>query len=491
MVDRALPPHPVPPPPAAPAGRSTPRARRHPIAACLLAALTAAAAACAPEPPPAAAAPAPPVEVVRVRSGALPEVVRLDGVVRAADQIEVRAEIAAPIAEVLVGSGDTVAAGQLLVRLRADELRQRLRQAEAVVSVEEAAARAAAARASELRAEVSRLAVLAQSGLTSPLERETGEAQLQAAEANAAAAAARVTEAQATRDEQRAALARAEVRAPAAGRIGQVLARVGALADPGSLLFVLGNPDRLLVDVRLTESQLARARPGQPVTLRRDRGGEPPLAATLSRLSPFLSPGSFSAAGEIELPPAAAGWLPGMFAIVDLETGVGEEAALVPVSVLAEDEATGELVAWVLRPPVQLAEPAAGDPVGEVRSEALAVERRTVRLLAEGRGVAGVEGLAAGEWAVAVGQHLLAQDDRSLARVRSASWERMLELQALQSEDVLARFLEKQRRLAREPRTPSAGQPNLGGDGAAAAPTTPSSESPGAHSPAAAPAGGR
>jgi len=95
----------------------------------------------------------------------------------------------------------------------------------------------------------------------------------------------------------------------------------------------------------------------------------------------------------------------------------------------------------------------------------------------EGRATAGVEGVRPGEWVVTVGQHLLHQElesegaeaapDRARgeagvrarasgqvhaqiqARLRPTTWERVLELQGLQREDLLQDFLEKQRRVAR------------------------------------------
>jgi hypothetical protein len=62
--------------------------------------------------------------------------------------------------------------------------------------------------------------------------------------------------------------------------------------------------------------------------------------------------------------------------------------------------------------------------------------------------VAGVRGVAEGEWVVVVGQHLLARDGSTRARVRPARWERVLELQRRQREDLLEAYLSKQREIA-------------------------------------------
>ncbi len=79
---------------------------------------------------------------------------------------------------------------------------------------------------------------------------------------------------------------------------------------------------------------------------------------------------------------------------------------------------------------------------------------RTVHVLAEGQGRSGVDGVLDGEWVVTLGQHLLHEQlqatgsDVATARVRTTSWQWVLELQGLQREDLLEEFLTKQRRIA-------------------------------------------
>jgi hypothetical protein len=76
-----------------------------------------------------------------------------------------------------------------------------------------------------------------------------------------------------------------------------------------------------------------------------------------------------------------------------------------------------------------------------------------VDVVAEGRHVVGVSGLEPESWVVVVGQHLLSSQDPEAgpprARVRPISWERLIELQGLQREDLLRQFMEKQQRVAR------------------------------------------
>lgn len=389
---------------------------------------------------------APAVEAVPARRGTLPLEERVNGVVKADNQVAVRPEIAAPVVAVLVRNGDAVERGQVLVRLDGGTLREQLRQAEASVRLAEASAREAQAGVAEVEAQVVRTRVLAREELVSALELETQEARLAAARASAAQAQAQVDQARATVQERRAALDKAVVRAPAAGRVGQRNAEVGMLAGTEDVLFLLGDLRDLIVEVPLTEELLAHVQPGQPVSIDSPVLRGPPIAAALSRISPFLEENSFSTVGEIDLNDGQGRLRPGMFVTVDIQYGQSEAATLVPASALWEDPRTGVQGVFLVEA-TGLAETAAGSL--EVPAQTRGVQFRPVEVLAEGRATLGVRGVEPGQWVVTVGQHLLARDGETAARVRPTTWERVHALQGLQREDLLQRFLDKQQRLAR------------------------------------------
>lgn len=396
----------------------------------------AAARAKAPPPPPA-------VEVVAARTGSLPLVQRLSGVVRARNQVAIRAEVTAPVVEVLAQTGEQVERGQPLVRLQDDAFRDQLRQAEAAVRLEAAAARAARARVAELEAQLRRAEKLAADALVSALELDVLEAQLAGARAQAEQADARVEQARATVAERRAALERTVVRAPTSGRVGRRNAEVGMLADAGSVLFELGDLSRVIVDVPLTDAMLAHLRPGQPALLTPPGFDAAPVTATLARISPFLARESFSTTGEIDADNADGRLFPGMFVAVDVHYGESQEATLVPVGALWEDPDTGAWGVFVVTPD-------AAPPGDAPSTTAYPVAHRPVEVLAVGRDTVGVSGVGPGEWVVTMGQHLLARGDgKAGARVRQVAWERVLELQGRHREDVLREFLANQRRHAR------------------------------------------
>lgn len=392
---------------------------------------------------------APPVEAVQARAGTLPLEERLSGVVRAENQVAIRPEIEAPVVEVWARSGQAVERGQPLLRLDDSALRDQLRQAQAAVRLAAGSAAEAQARVAEIEAQVVRSRVLAAQDLVSEVELETQEAQLAASRAIAEQAAARVEQARAAVAERRSALGRTVVRAPVAGRLGQLQAEVGMLVDPSTVITVLGDLRDLVVEVPLTQAMLGFVRAGQSVRVATPALGDTPIEATLTRISPFLA-GSFSTVGEIDLQGAGRGLLPGMFVTVDVLYGESERATLVPLAALWEDPRSGVRGVWTVDLPPPAAAPTGGSRrAAELSADAHPVRFRAVEVLAEGGSTAGVSGIVPGTWVVIVGQHLLAEGEAEAARVRPIAWERVMELQGLQREDLLQGFLDEQQRQAR------------------------------------------
>jgi RND family efflux transporter MFP subunit len=397
--------------------------------------------------------PPPAVEVLAAQAGTLPLEERLSGVVKAENQVAIYPEISAPIVEVMVRSGEKVRRGQPLVRLESDELNDQLRQAEAAAQLAQASAEEAQARVDESVAQVTRTRALAAQQLVSDVELETQEARLNAIRAGAAQAAARVAQAKATTEERRSALTNTLIRAPIDGSVGQRNAEVGMLADGNTLLFQIGNLDSLIIEVPLTEGMLAYIGEGLPVRLSAASLGDVSLKAELSRISPFLQQTSFSTIGEIDVENTDGKLNPGMFVTVDVLYGESENATIVPTSALWEDPGTGLLGVFVanlpLAPAQEQIQPTSLTDTQPPASEVTAMEFRPVDVLARGRQTVGISGVEPGEWVVTVGQNLLSELEEPRAHVRETSWEKVIDLQSLQREDLLENFLDKQRLLAK------------------------------------------
>ena len=76
---------------------------------------------------------------------------------------------------------------------------------------------------------------------------------------------------------------------------------------------------------------------------------------------------------------------------------------------------------------------------------------RPVDIVAAGPQTIGVRGVEAGDWVVVIGQHLPSAETGGAApkaRARAIEWDRLLQLQRLQRDDLLREFMERQQRLA-------------------------------------------
>lgn len=386
----------------------------------------------------------PAVEAVQTRSGSLPLVERLSGVVRAKNQVEIYPEISAIIQAVHVQNGDEVRKGQPLVGLKDREFAERLNQARAALRIAEAQARQAEAKQKEVNAELKRVRSLAEGGLSSDAELEAIETRALSAEADVQLSHARVEQARATVAEQEESLAQTVIRAPVSGAIGNRNAEIGMTVGSNTRLFTLGQLDSVRVEVVLTDRMLTYIEAGQ----RTEIGGVSipagVLEASLSRISPFLHPVAHSTEAEIDLANPDHALKSGMFVAVDIFYGESDQATLVPLSALYENPLTGATGVYVARDTLNRISDRQVDAGGSAAlSEPVSFEFVPVDVIAGGRMNAGVRGIDAGVWVVTIGQDLFGGEPGS-ARVRPVDWIWVERLQNLQREDLLQEVIREQ-----------------------------------------------
>jgi RND family efflux transporter MFP subunit len=342
-----------------------------------------------------------------------------------------------------------------LVYLRDKQYTDQLRQVEAALEISRADANRTDANLRALKTQVERARQLAERQYQSAQELESLEAQLSGAEAGYQQSVARIAEAEANVEEQREAVRRTVVRAPISGYVGLKNAEVGMRADPGTPLYTIGNFDEVRVEVSISDRMVNSIKVGDTALIRLDDESGGTVEATVSRISPFLESGSYSATAEIDVRNTDGLLRPGMFVAVDVLYGETNQATLVPESALYEDPRTGQMgiyVATSLRTETPIEEPETYDPVNPPPlTDPTPMAFTPVDVLARGRGVAGVAGLQLGDWVIVIGQNLIRPvDGQTVARARPVTWERIAALQGMQDEDLLRQFMDKQQRLARE-----------------------------------------
>ncbi len=378
----------------------------------------------------------------------------MSGIVRADNQVTVFAEISAPVERVPVRNGDRVERGDALVYLRDQQFQDQLRQAEAQLRINEADAGRTQAALNEADAAYKRMQELVSKGLQSQQQLEMAETNRASAQAAHEQALARISQAEATVQERREALRRTVVRAPFGGLVGQRGVEPGMSVSPSTPLFMIGDFETVRVEVSVTDNMMGNITPGQTAVIIMENRPDTIITAQVSRISPFLEAGSFSAAAEIDVPNPGGVLRPGMFVAVDVAYGESEQATLVPESALFEHPTSGKMGVYVapsLARETPVREPDEYDADNPPPlTEPTPVSFMPVEVLARGRGVVGVTGITMGEWVVTIGQDMLALKTGTdlIARARPVTWPRVAVLQEMQDQDLLLEFMDKQQRMA-------------------------------------------
>ena len=282
-----------------------------------------------------------------------------------ADTVEVSPQVSGYVTEVLVSDNQHVEPGQVVARIDPAPFQARLDQAvananaltaairavddksgleQAMIAQKAAGVTSAQAGANMAKADENRYASLAGQGWVSPQKIQSQRAaseQAAAAVGQAAAAleaerrsasslgsaraqtVAQAAAAQAAVEQARIDLEHTVIRAPAAGVVGARSVRPGQLVQPGASLMVVVPLGQTYVVANFKETQVARLRIGQAVTIRADAFGKTELKGHVDSFSP--------AAGQ-------------QFALIPVENAVGnftKIAQRVPVRIVVDRSPQG------------------------------------------------------------------------------------------------------------------------------------------------------
>ncbi len=388
----------------------------------------------------------PAVEAVRADFGSLPLEERLTGRVQASNQTGIYSEVAGPITAIYVQNGDYVDQGEALLQIRNAEIAERFEQAAAGLEVAKAQTRQAEAALELLSAQLRRTQELRERNLEALAELEIIQSEVAVAQADLDLRRAQANQAASLLQERRLQLQNTTVRAPVSGNVGQRNAELGMLVSTTTPLFIIGDLSRIRIEVLLTERMLSYIEEGTPVNLYSDNWGDTVLQSTITRISPFLDASSMRTVADIELDNPDQLLRSGMFITVDVLYGQSEQAVLIPNSAFYRHPRTGMEGVFVIQDPGQEIDTLSGTDSNPVVTPPLPVSFIPVGVVASGRMISGVSGLQQGDWVVTVGQNLLIGNVTE-TRARLISWERMMELQQMQSRDLFEVIDQRQQQL--------------------------------------------
>jgi multidrug efflux pump subunit AcrA (membrane-fusion protein) len=182
---------------------------------------------------------------------------------------------------------------------------------------------------------------------------------------------------------------------------------------------------------------LSRIRQGMRTHLTSPAFGDSVVTAEITRISPFLNPVTHTADTEIELRNPGRMFRPGMFVNVDIFYGDSEQATLVPNNAIyrhPRQGVTGIFIAPSLSQELNF-EYTDDQEIPQIVGPT-PIEFRRIEIVARGRSVSAVRGIDPQTYIVTLGQNLMI-DGSPQARVRRVEWDHILNLQQLQSRDLI------------------------------------------------------
>ena len=227
-----------------------------------------------------------PSDLLTVTPRDLRQTLAASGSLRAYNQAAVKARVAGEVREVLVREGETVKAGQVLVRMDDADYRARVAQAEGALLAARGQFDIAAKARENNRALLDR-------GFISKNAYDTASSQYDIARAN-------VNAAQGGLDVSRKALGDTVIRAPIAGMVASRSVQPGEKVSADNKLLDVIDLARMEMEVAVPTSEIIGIAPGQEVTVKVE-GLPQLLPATVVRINPATQAGSRSIMTYLQL----------------------------------------------------------------------------------------------------------------------------------------------------------------------------------------------
>ena len=239
-------------------------------------------------------------------------------------QATIKAKVSGEIHETTLQEGQSVAAGQVLVRLDAADQRARLTQQQAML--DEAQARLSMAAKNEANSQ----ALLKQKYI-SQTAYDTTQNSVDLARASVKSAAAMV-------DIARIALADTVIRAPMAGIVSKRHVQAGEKVSPDMPVYTIVNLAQLTLEAPVPSADIPRIKLGQDVHFKVDGFGARDFAGKVTRINPTTESGSRAMLVYIAVDNGDGALRGGMFAKGSIVTERSIVAPLVPLSAVRQEK---------------------------------------------------------------------------------------------------------------------------------------------------------
>lgn len=257
-----------------------------------------------------------PVEVSVVHLGSLKQSLRYSGDIHAEYEVKVFSKIPDRIEQFFVDEGDFIKKDQAIAQIAATTIEQGVRQAEAALV-------AATAQEANLRVEYERAERLFKEKALSKQQYDAIKTQFEAAQAQEEQAEAGLISAKSLLND-------ATLGAPISGIIGKRYYETGDMASPGSPVVSIVQMNRVKIAFDATEEDLGKLSLGQEAVVKVRSYTDKLFPGKVSKISPILDPQTRMVQVQVLIDNVEKLLKPGMYAEVEVTTGVIEDVMVVP-----------------------------------------------------------------------------------------------------------------------------------------------------------------
>ncbi len=232
--------------------------------------------------------------------------------------------------------GDVVGGNLVVGQIDDTEYRNSLREMEAQLRVSRASVKDAQIQLSFAERELERLRGLVLKGISSQVELETMETQLESHRSRLDLARAQVEQRQASLAQANTRLGYTQIRSSKRGLVAQRHIDPGAQLQPGSPILTIVGIDTVFVEIAVTERDYGRFEPGKQALVVVDAIAGEEFEGVVYRVAPFFKQASRTAVVEIAVPNDSLLLKPGMFARLSITLAQNDSALVVPTPALFE-----------------------------------------------------------------------------------------------------------------------------------------------------------
>ena len=263
-----------------------------------------------------------PTDITQVKTRDLRQLLPLSGSLRAVNQVSVKAKVAGEVREVLVREGEAVKAGQVLVRMDANEYQARVDQARGSLM----AARGQLDMATKTR---DNNKALLNQGFISRNAFDNADSQFEIARAN-------VESAQGALDVAQKALADTVIRAPISGLVSSRAVQPGEKVSADNRLLDVVDLAQMEMEAAVPAADIMSVALGQEVQVKIE-GIPAPLAGKVMRINPATQAGSRSIMVYVQIDNPQNALRVGMFGEAHLTIAKKAGVLTVPQSAIQND----------------------------------------------------------------------------------------------------------------------------------------------------------